>query len=73
MAAAVVNRLQFRDPIDPALFARVEGEVLDDVRAIDGFQRVQVVQTGEREVYLVILADTAEPSTGSPPRLARRG
>lgn len=60
MSAAVVNHLHFTDPVDPALFERGTTELGDAMRGVDGFEAFHVVRTGEREVILVILADTAE-------------
>ena len=58
--AAVVNHLHFREPVDAALFERAERELGPAMRAVDGFRGLEVVQTGEREVVLVILGDTVE-------------
>src|SRR5689334_9511751 len=60
MAAAVVNHLHFKEPVDPALFERAEGELGAAMRAVDGFRGLEVVRTGERDVVLVILADSVE-------------
>jgi hypothetical protein len=35
--AAVVNRLRFKEPVDPELFARAERDLTSQMRAIDGF------------------------------------
>jgi hypothetical protein len=55
----VVNHLSFSEPVDPVTFAAV-----DDLRprfeAIDGFEAAHVVQTGEREVVLLIVGRDAE-------------
>ncbi len=56
--AAVVNHLHFRDPVDPALFARAAVDLADPMRAVDGFARLEVVQTGERDAVLIIIADS---------------
>jgi len=55
--AAVINVLTFAEPVDPAIFATVGAELVPRMRAIDGFEGLQVVHTGEREVTLGILAD----------------
>ncbi|MFI5041076.1 MAG: hypothetical protein ACHQNA_04385 [Acidimicrobiales bacterium] len=41
---AVVNRLQFSAPIDPALFADARKDVVPAMRAIDGFEAFHVIQ-----------------------------
>ena len=58
--AVVVNVLQFKEPVDPALFERAEVELGTAMRAIDGFEGFQVVHTGESEVVLLIFGDTVE-------------
>ncbi len=58
--AAVINHLRFRDPVDPDLFADADATLVPRMRAIEGFRGLHVVQTGEREIVLVILGDTVE-------------
>ncbi len=58
--AVVVNLLQFKEPVDPALFERAEVELGTAMRCIDGFEGFQVVHTGESEVVLLIFGDTVE-------------
>jgi hypothetical protein len=54
----VVNRLTFREPIDDELVARFD---IAMVRIRESACRwAHVVQTGEREVHLVILFDSEE-------------
>ena len=54
----VVNRLTFREPIDDELVARFDAAM---VRIRESACRwAHVVQTGEREVHLVILFDSEE-------------
>ena len=55
----VVNRLTFRDPVDPTVFAGFNA-LADDLRATDGFEAAHVVQTGRREVVLLIVGRDAE-------------
>jgi hypothetical protein len=58
--AGVVNHLHFKDSVDPSLFARAERDLAKAMRGIDGFERLEVVQSGERDVILIILADREE-------------
>jgi hypothetical protein len=60
MPAAVVNHLHFREPPDPDLFARAEGEVVPRARKIDGFRALHVVQVGPDHFILIITGDTPE-------------
>ncbi len=57
--AAVVNILTFRDPVDPSVFDGVV-PVIARMREIEGFEDLHIVHTGEREVVLIIFADTTE-------------
>lgn len=57
---AVLNTLRFKAPVDPALFARAERELADQMRALEGFQGFKVVQVADDQVVLVIFADFAE-------------
>jgi hypothetical protein len=72
MTAAVVNVLTFTEPVDPAVFARVDDELVPQMRAIDGFEGIHVVRTGDHEVTLVILGrdvgtlDRIATEVGSP-------
>lgn len=56
---AVLNHLRFRDDVDPQLFAGM-AEVVPQMRAIDGFGGIHIIQTSRKEVTLVILAIDAE-------------
>lgn len=56
--AAVVNVLQLKDSPDPALFERAADELGPQMREVAGFQGLHVVQTGEIEIVLIILADS---------------
>jgi hypothetical protein len=56
---AVVNQLKFTEDVDPAIFSSID-EVLSHMRSIPGFAAAHVIQTADREVTLVILADAAE-------------
>jgi hypothetical protein len=58
--AVVVNVLTFEEPIDPGLFERAVSELAGPMRAIDGFRELEIVQSGEAEVVLLISADTVE-------------
>lgn len=58
--AGVVNRLRFKEAVDPELFAKAEVELTPLMRAIDGFQDFYAIQSSDNEVILVILGDTAE-------------
>jgi hypothetical protein len=58
--AAVVNVLKFKESVDPALFEAAIRELVSDMRAIDGFEALHIVQTADNEVILIILADTVE-------------
>lgn len=56
---AVVNRLSFAGPVDPDAFGSLD-EVVEAMRAVDGFVACHVIQTGSDEVTLVIIADSSE-------------
>jgi hypothetical protein len=58
--AAVVNVLHFKEPVDPSLFTRAVDEIGPQMRAIDGFEGLQIVQSSETEVVLLIFATTVE-------------
>ncbi|SRR5687768_13866478 len=58
--AAVVNVLQLKERPDPSLFERAVEELGPQMRAVAGFQGLHVVQSGEAEIVLIILADTTE-------------
>jgi hypothetical protein len=68
---AVVNRLTFTDPISPELVARLRDDAIPRVRAAGGLE-AHVVQTGERELHLLLLfaapgdADRVMQEVGSP-------
>ena len=68
---AVVNRLSFTDPISPELVARLRDDVMPRLRAA-GCLEANVVQTGERELHLVLLfaapgdAERTMQEVGSP-------
>ncbi len=57
---AVVNHLHFKEPVDPAVFARSERDLVPQMRAIEGFRGFHVVQSSEHDVILVILGDSIE-------------
>jgi hypothetical protein len=67
----VVNRLTFTDPVSPELVQRLREDVMPRVRAA-GCLEANVVQTGERELHLVLLfaapadADRVMREVGSP-------
>jgi len=58
--AAVVNLLRFKEPVEPAVFAGVERDLVPQMLAIKGFRGFHVVQTSDQEVILVILGDSVE-------------
>ncbi len=58
--AAVVNHLHFNEPIDPALFATAQVDLVPQMRAIEGFRGFEVIQTSEHDAILVILGDTID-------------
>ena len=68
---AVVNRLTFTDPITTELVARLRDDAMPRVCAA-GCLEANVVQTGERELHLVLLfaapadADRVMQEVGSP-------
>jgi hypothetical protein len=68
---AVVNRLTFADPVPAELLARLRDDAMPRVRAA-GCLEANVVQTGERELHLVLLfhhpddADRTMREIGSP-------
>jgi len=51
---AVVNRLTFTDPVSADLIARLRDDAMPRLRAA-GCLEADVVQTGERELHLVLL------------------
>lgn len=57
---AVVNHLEFTDPVDPELWRRVENEVGGQIRSFAGFHGFKVVHTSDRHAILVIFADTGQ-------------
>lgn len=57
---AVVNLLRFSEPLDPQLFVAGRDELEAKMRGVPGFEALHVVQTGENEAFLVIVADRAE-------------
>jgi len=70
--AAVVNHLHFTDPVDPALFAAAERDLVPQMREIEGFEALHVIQTGPTDVILIILGtspavlDQVATEVGSP-------
>jgi hypothetical protein len=60
MAAVVMNVLQFKESVDPALFQEAEDELGRAMRGVDGFGGFQVVQTGDAEVVLLIFGESAD-------------
>jgi hypothetical protein len=54
----VVNRLTFADPVDARLAARLRDDAMPRIAAV-GCRDAYVVQTGERELHLVLLFDDA--------------
>ena len=60
VTAAGTNTLSFRHPVDPAVFARVDADLLPRMRAVEGFDGLHVVRTGDTEVILIIPARDVE-------------
>ena len=58
--AAVVNVLQFKESPDPSLFERAAEELGPRMRELAGFRGLHIVQSGDSEIVLIILADTSE-------------
>ncbi|HET7666125.1 MAG TPA: hypothetical protein VFK56_08660 [Mycobacterium sp.] len=58
--AGVVNRLRFKETVDPDLFAKAERDLIPEMRAIEGFWDFYVIQTSDTEVVLVILGDDVD-------------
>lgn len=58
--AAVVNILQFKERPDPSLFERAVADLGPQMGEVAGFQELQIVQSGEAEIVLIILADTSD-------------
>jgi hypothetical protein len=58
--AAVVNHLHFKEPIEATLFGGAESDLVPKMRAIKGFRGIEIIQTSERDVILVILGDSVE-------------
>jgi hypothetical protein len=57
--AAVVNHLHFREPPDPALFARAQTEVVPMARSIEGFLGLHIVEAAPDHFILVIFGEDA--------------
>lgn len=55
----VVNRLTFTHPVNRAVFGDLQA-LRAQFEAIDGFEAAHVVQTGEREVVLLIVGRDAD-------------
>ncbi len=60
MPAAVVNHLHFKEPFSPELFSAAATELAPQMREIEGFRALHIVQAGEDHAILIILADTPE-------------
>jgi hypothetical protein len=58
----VVNRLTFADPVDAAVVALFNDEGIPRVRDA-GCREAHVVQTGEHEVFLLIIFDSPEQAS----------
>jgi hypothetical protein len=56
---AVVNRLTFTDPVPADLIARLRDDAMPRLRAA-GCLEADVVQSGERELHLVLLFREAD-------------
>ncbi|MBJ7595749.1 MAG: hypothetical protein JF886_12980 [Candidatus Dormibacteraeota bacterium] len=57
---AVVNHLHFNVVIDPALFVKARNDLEPQMRTIDKFESFFVVQTSDKDAFLVIVAENAE-------------
>ncbi|HEY7258701.1 MAG TPA: antibiotic biosynthesis monooxygenase [Gaiellales bacterium] len=55
----VVNRLTFAAPVDDAVAARF-ADAVEHLDGVEGLVGAHVVQTGEREVHLVLLFTDAD-------------
>jgi hypothetical protein len=55
----VVNRLTFTDPVDDAVAARI-ADAVDRLDGVEGLTAAHVIRTGEREVHLVLLFQSAD-------------
>lgn len=60
MTAAVVNHLHFKERVDKERFSAAETDLVPQMKAIDGFRALHVVQVGDDHVILIILGDTPE-------------
>ena len=58
--AAIVDHLHFKEPIDPAIFARFEIDLVPHMRAVEGFRGLEVIETSEHDAILMILGDSIE-------------
>ncbi len=56
---AVVNRLTFADPVSADLLARLRDDAMPRVRD-GGCLEAHVVQTGERELHLILVFHAAD-------------
>lgn len=57
---SVVNRLKLKEPIPADVWGEPASAVLDQLRAIDGFDSIQIVALSSDELVLIITTDTAE-------------
>ena len=60
LVAAVINILRFKEPVDPSLFETAGRDLGSAMGAIEGFEGVQIIQTSEAEVVLLIFGDTVD-------------
>ena len=58
--AAIVDYLHFKDPIDTAIFARFEIDLVPQMRAVEGFRGLEVIEASEHDAIIVILGDSIE-------------
>lgn len=56
--AYVVNVLRFKDPVPLELFERAAVELAEAMRAIEGFNGLDAIHSGDAEVVLLIAADS---------------
>lgn len=57
---AVINRLKLATPVDPAVFARAQEELLPQVAEVDGIRAFHLLRASDDELVVLILGDTAQ-------------
>jgi len=56
----VVNRLPLAKPIDDALIARINDDLIPGAKKLSGFRRFQLVQNSDTEAIVIVHFETRE-------------